>query len=71
MTQEGVVSKMLESEDPAMQDMLAVLVNTFRTTELVPGHWRAGYTVNISKKSDKEDIAVHRGVTLLNVVTNK
>ena len=48
--------------------MLAGLVKTLWTTEMVPGHWRAGDIVNIFKKGDKKDPGNYRGITLLNVV---
>ena len=61
---------MPESKDPAILDMLAGLVDALWTTELVSGHWRAGYIVNITRKDDKEDFVIHGGVTALNVVDN-
>ena len=69
-TQAGIVSAMPESKDPAILDMLAGLVDALWTTELISGHWRAGYIVNITKKGDKEDFVTHGGVTALNVVDN-
>ena len=48
--------------------MLAVLVETLWTTEMVLGHWHAGDIVNLFKKGDKQDPGNYRGITLLNVV---
>ena len=48
--------------------MLAGLVKTLWTTELVPGPWRSGDIVNIFKKGDKKDPGNYRGITLLNVM---
>ena len=41
---------------------------TLWTTEMVPGHWRAGDIVTIFKKGDREDPGNYRGINLLNVV---
>ena len=41
-TEDGIVNEILKYGDPAILDMLAGLVETLWTTELVPGHWRAG-----------------------------
>ena len=43
---------MLKYGGPAILDTLAGLVDTLWSTELVPGHWRAGDIVNIFKKGD-------------------
>ena len=67
-TEEGIVNEMLKYGGPAILDMLAGLVETLWTTEMVPGHWRAGDIVNIFKKGDKKDPGNDRGITVLNVV---
>ena len=67
-TEEGIVNEMLKYGGPAILDMLAGLVETLWTTEMVPGHWRAGDIVNIFKKGDRKDPGNYRGITLLNVV---
>ena len=67
-TEEGIVNEMLKYGGPAILDMLAGLVETLWSTELVPGHWRAGDIVNIFKKGDKKDPGNYRGITLLNMV---
>ncbi|CAL5222202.1 g4532 [Coccomyxa viridis] len=59
---------MLKYGGPALLDMLAGLVETLWTTELVPVPWRSGDIVNIFKKGDKKDPGNYRGITLLNVV---
>ena len=59
---------MLKYGGSAILDMLAGLVETLWTTEMVPGHWRAWDIVNIFKKGDKKDPGNYRGITLLNVV---
>ena len=51
-TEEGIVNEMLKYGGPAILDMLAELVEALWTTEMVPGHWRAGDIVNIFKKGD-------------------
>ena len=63
-TEEGIVNEMLKYGGPAILDMLAGLVETLWTTEMVPGHWRAGDIVNIFKKGDKKDPGNYRGITL-------
>ena len=70
--EEGIVNEMLKYGGPAILDMLAGVVETLWTTDmhLVPGHWRAGDTVNIFKKGDKKDLGDYRGITLLNVFGN-
>ena len=67
-TEEGIVNEMLKYGGPAVLDMLAGLMETLWSTELVPGHWRAGDIVNIFKKGDKKDPGNYRGITLLNMV---
>ena len=67
-TEEGIVNEMLKYGGPTLLDMLAGLVKTLWTTELVPGPWRSGDIVNIFKKGDKKDPGNYRGITLLNVV---
>ncbi|CAL5226766.1 g9620 [Coccomyxa viridis] len=67
-TEEGIVNEMLKYGGPALLDMLAGLVETLWTTELVPVPWRSGDIVNIFKKGDKKDPGNYRGITLLNVV---
>ena len=67
-TEEGIVNEMLKYGGPAILDMLAGLVETLWSTELVPGHWRAGDIVNIFKKGDKKDPGNYKGITLLNMV---
>ena len=69
-TEEGIVNEMLKYGGPAILDMLAGLAETLWTTELVPGHWRAGDIVNVFKKGDKKDPGNYNGITLLNVVGN-
>ena len=59
---------MLNYGGPAIPDMVAGLVETLWTTEMVPGHWRAGDIVNIFKKGDEKDPGNYRGNTLLNMV---
>ena len=54
-TEEGILNEMLKYGGPAILDMLAGLVETLWSTELVPGHWRAGDIVDIFKKCDKKD----------------
>ena len=63
-----IVNEMLEDGGPAILDMLAGLVETLWSTELVPGHWRAGDIVNIYKKGNKKGPGNCRGITLLNMV---
>ena len=67
-TEEGIVNEMLKFGGPAILDMLAGLVETLWSTEPVPGHWRAGDSVNIFKTGDKKDPGNYRGITLLNMV---
>ena len=69
-TEEGIVNEMLKYGGPATLDMLAGFVETLWTTEMVPGHWRAGDIVNIFKKGDRKDPGNYKGITLLNVVGN-
>ena len=59
---------MLKYGGLAILDMLAGLVETLWTTEMVLEHWHAGDIVNIFKKGDKKDPSKNRGITLLNVV---
>ena len=66
--EESIVNEMLKYGDLAILDMLAGLVETLWTTEMVPRHWRAGDIVNIFKKGDRKDPGNYRGITLLNVV---
>ena len=67
-TEEGIVNEMLKYGGPAILDMLAGLVETLETTEMIPEHWRAGDIVSIFKKEDRKDPGNYRGITLLNVV---
>ena len=66
--EEGIVNKMIKYGGLAILDMLAGLVETLWTTEMVLGHWHAGFIVNIFKNGDAKDPSKYRGITLLNVV---
>ena len=60
--------KLRNTNQTVLSHIKDVMLLPLWTTEMVPGHWRAGDIVNLFKKGDKQDLGNYRGITLLNVV---